>query len=533
MSFPRLLPLSALFLLSGCVYGVRQRSDQVQCDLSLRQYDQAPAGQAAPPRPIPGPEKAPAPAPGPGDKGLGRAAPAGMTDVQTTAFLGGAQAAKPEDITAIGAKRFKIPSDVPGSETAPLDFTKPKPGGKPGERIPMTPPERDAAIKKLYPPLPPLPEPPAAKPGPGGKPYTLAQLQELAAQYSPTLKQAISDVEAARGNVLQARAYPNPVVTYSQSPSSSGLSPSIIGVGITQTIRPGGKLKEQEAAARMALANADLALVRSRSDLSTQVRNAYFGLLVARETVRVNRAVSVLTDEVYRVQVDLAAALAATYEPSVLRAQADIARLAYDQSIKTYLYAWSQLVATIGLREHDMPLSEVAGRIDAFVPRYDYQKVLAHVLTRHTDVLTARNGIEIGKYNLKLQQIIPWYQDISVSLGMQQDLTIPPGVVTPATFSVGMPLSVWDQNKGNIIAAEAALVRALEEPHRVEMYWTNTLAANFASYTNNLKALEVYRDRILPDQVRAYRGVFDRRFLGGTQVKTPVAFADVVTAQQR
>jgi cobalt-zinc-cadmium efflux system outer membrane protein len=512
MPFARLLPLSALLLLGGCVYHVREQVDQQVCDLARLPYDLAPPGQAEPPRPIP------TPAPRPADKGQEGLAPSGQTDVQTTAFMEGAQADKP-DVTAKGLERLQIPPDVPASDTPPLDFSK------------MTAEERAEALKKLYPELSPLPDAPVAQPGPGGKPYTLAALQELAATYSSALKQAAADVMTARGNLLQARAYPNPTFAFEADPSSSGLTPTFQGISIDQPIKTGGKLKLQEAAARMDLMNAELALRRARSDLATQVRNAYFAVLVARETVRVNRAVAVLTDGVYRVQVDLAAQLAATYEPSVLRAQADLARLNYDQSIQTYLYAWSQLVATIGLRQRDLPLSELAGRIDAFVPHYDYEKVLAHVLTRHTDVLTARNAIEKANYNLKLARVTPWFQDMDVQVKVQKDFTTPPGQVVPSVV-VATPLSLWDQNKGNIMVAESALARALEEPHRAEMALTNTLAANFVGYSNNLRALQKYRDRILPDQVRAYRGVFERRYLGGAQVKTPVAFADVVTAQQ-
>jgi cobalt-zinc-cadmium efflux system outer membrane protein len=505
MPFTRFLPLSAMILLGGCVYGVHERADQIQCDLSLKPYDLAPPGQAEPVKPVPGPEKLPPPSPAP-------------TDVQTTALMEGAQADKP-DITEKGRLRFEIPPGVPGSETPRLDFSK------------MTDKERKAAFEKLYPPLPPLPAPPPALPGPGGKPYTLADLQQLAAQYSPTLKQAIYDVAAAQGNLYQARAYPNPTFSYANQPSTTGFGPTIQMLTLDQPIKTAGKLKLQEAAARMDLLNAELALRRARSDLSTAVRNAYFGVLVARETVRVNRAVAVMTDEVYRVQVDLAEKLAATYEPSVLLGQALQARLAYEQSLRTYASAWSQLAAAIGLRERDLPLSELAGRVDAFVPRYDQDKVLAHVLARHSDALTARNTILKGDYNLKLQRITPWFQDFDVAVSVTKDYTQPPGTILPG-FSIGMPLSVWDQNKGNIIAAEAALGRAHEESHRVEMNLTTTLATNYANYENNLLALEQYRDRILPAQVRAYRGVFERRYLGGAEVKTPVAFADVVTAQQ-
>ena len=98
--------------------------------------------------------------------------------------------------------------------------------------------------------------------------------------------------------------------------------------------------------------------------------------------------------------------------------------------------------------------------------------------------------------------------------------------VTP-TATVSVPLPIWDQNKGNIVAAEAALVRASEEPHRVEVNLTNNFAAAYTLYKNNVDALEYYRKFILPDQVRAYRGVFDRR-----RVDLSVAFGDLVQAQQ-
>ena len=63
-------------------------------------------------------------------------------------------------------------------------------------------------------------------------------------------------------------------------------------------------------------------------------------------------------------------------------------------------------------------------------------------------------------------------------------------------------MPVWDRNKGAITAAEAALIRASEGPHRVEMNLTNTLATAYSGYKNNLEALEYYRRYILPDQVR-------------------------------
>jgi cobalt-zinc-cadmium efflux system outer membrane protein len=95
------------------------------------------------------------------------------------------------------------------------------------------------------------------------------------------------------------------------------------------------------------------------------------------------------------------------------------------------------------------------------------------------------------------------------------------------TVTIGMPFPLWDRNRGNIIAAEGTLVRASEEPHRVETTLTTTLANNYNNYKNALDALEYYRRYILPDQVRAYRGVYARR-----QIDATSAFGDLVQAQQ-
>jgi cobalt-zinc-cadmium efflux system outer membrane protein len=404
-----------------------------------------------------------------------------------------------------------IPPEIPGSETSRIV-------------LPKEPAAMKRAVDQIYPELPPLPAEPVAQSGPDGQPYTLAVLQQLAAANSPTLRQAASDVEAARGNLIQARAYPNPTVGWNVQPSNDGSTAGVQGPFFDQTIKFAGKLKLASASAEMDLRNAELALKRARSGLATSVRNAYYAVLVAKETVRVNKALAHFTDEIYRLQERLLeGGFAAPYEPAALRAQAYITRLAYKQSIQTYIYAWKQLVAAIGLRQ--LPLTEVAGRIDAVIPYFDYDAVLAYVLRNHTDVLTARNGLDKARYGLKLAQIMP-YPDVDVNVSLLKEYALAPHQMVH-TVTIGFPFPIWDQNKGAIIAAEAALMRASEEPHRVEENLTTTLATAYTGYKTNLDALEYYRKFILPDQVRYYRGVFDRR-----QIDPSAAFGDLVTAQQ-
>jgi outer membrane protein, heavy metal efflux system len=406
-----------------------------------------------------------------------------------------------------------IPQRLPGAEAPDVDL--PKEG-----------PARQRAIDRFYGELPPVPAEPKVLPGPGGKPYTLADLQRLAAANSPTLRQAAADVKAAEGNLIQAKTYPNPTVSYLVDPSNNNSTAGVQGGAIDQPIITGGKMKLGVAAAQKNLDNAILALKRARSDLSTSVRNAYFTILVDVETLVLTRALVQFSDDIYRLQVGLlrAAQQVAPYEATALRAQTQINRLAYINAIQSYIYDWKALVATLGLPQ--LPLAQIAGEVDRFIPYYDFDDIRGHVLEHHTDVLTARNTVRIAQYNLKVAQVTPIFPNLDVRYSLEKDFALGP-FGTYQTLALGFPLPIWDQNKGNIIAAKGALIRASEESHRVEVSLTNSLALAYENYRNNLYSMEMYRRDILPDLVRYYRGAFDRR-----QIDAGVSFGDLIFAQQ-
>jgi cobalt-zinc-cadmium efflux system outer membrane protein len=507
MSRKRLL-LLGLVLLSGCRGGpVQQETDRVLIDMARRPFDVAPP-QTAESKPK---EEPALPVPKPANATKTDASEP-ETDIRTVALL---QADRASDKQA-GAKRqyeLKIPAGLPGAEAPLLPDT-----------FKMTVEQRQQTIHRLYPELPPLPDEPVPQPGPDGQEYTLADVQKLAVENSPTLRQAVSDVKSAEGALVQAKTYQNPTIAYQASPTNNNSNAGAQGGYIEQPLRMWGKMKLGIAAAQKDLDNAQLALRRARFDLSTNIRNAYFALIVAKETMRVNRALAHFTDEIYHFYIGYAASGAsASYEPAPLRAQAYTNRLAYKQAITGYIYAWKQLVAIIGLPQ--LPLTKVQGRVDHLIPYYDYDKVLAHVLANHTDVLTARNTFQKAQYNLKLAQITP-APDVDLLAAVWKESTIVPYVIFYQA-QVVMPIPIWDRNRGNIISAQAALIRAVEESHRVENALTNTLAANYANYRNNLYALDYYRRYILPDQVRYYRGTFGRR-----QADERASPGDLVLAQQ-
>ena len=375
------------------------------------------------------------------------------------------------------------------------------------------------------PELPPLPVEPKVQPGPEGKPYTLADFQRLAAANSPTLRQAASDVEAAKGNLIQAKTYPNPIVAYVLDPSNNNNTAGVQGGAIDQPIITGGKMKLGVGRGPEGPGQRGPGPEARAQDLATSVRNAYFTLLVDVETLVVTRALAQFSDEIYRLQTGLLKGTqAAPYEPTALRAQTYINRLAYKQAIASYIYDWKALVATLGLPQ--LPLSEVAGQVDRFIPYYDYDEVRAYVLQNHTDILTARNGVKIAQYNLKLAQVTPVFPDLDVSLLAGEGFRHSP-FGTYQTARARLPAAHLgpEQGEHHRRPGRAGPRRRRIAPRRGHP--DQQPGPGLRSYRNNLYAMEYYRRNILPDLVRYYRGIYARR-----QIDPSSAFGDLVFAQQ-
>ncbi len=512
-----------ILLIAGCLHPVGEKVDAVVCGLAAKPRDLD--GEQAVPQAT---SITPATYFQPGGR-----PPAAPETTPAEQPRTGTDATRPPAAGTLPG-RLTIPPGLPGASAPPILLPPLTPGNEAARR---------EAIARLYPKLEPVGPDPQPFPGPDGRPLTLADLQRLALSNNPLVKQAAANVVAAKGAALQAGAYPNPQVGYEQDTIFTAGGPGYVGGFFDQKIIMGSKLQLARAAATMDLQNAELALRRAETDSMTKVRGGYYAVLVAQENERVTRALAEFTTSIYEIQAEQVSkgGIAAPYEPLQVRALAVQARAALVTARNRYTSAWKQLAAALGLP--GMPPTELAGRIDAPLPVFDHDFVLNYALRNHTDVLTARNTFLKGQFNLRLarQQPIP---DVDVRLMLQKDYTGAPFNIDPSV-QVYMPLPVWDRNQGGIIQAQGNLVNASEEAHRVRDDLTTRLADAYERYATNRVLLAYYRDQILPDLVRAYRGIYQRfqtevapgagppgAVAPPAAVTTPPAFADVVVGQQ-
>jgi cobalt-zinc-cadmium efflux system outer membrane protein len=410
-------------------------------------------------------------------------------------------------------ERLQLPADLPGSSV-------------PRIKLPENKAEREEAIKQQFPALPALPEPYKPAPGPDGKPLTLASLRDIAYARNPLLRQANASVEAARGVALQVGLYPNPRVGYVGDSINQANTAGSQGGFVEQTIKTGHKLQLARGAALVDVEIAEFNLRRAEIDLLTQVRRNYYSVLAAERSFTVARALATLSNDVYTYQVArLRGGEGAAYEPLQARVLAVQARASLLQAQNRLISAWRQLAAT--LSTPNMPPTALAGSLDSGVPRFIAADVLTRVLANHTDVRIADRGISRAQLNLRLAEVTP-RPDVDLHYQVEYDKTAQPNNAMHGV-SIGVQLPLWNRNQGSIREAQANLARASDEPERVRNDLTTQVAAAFERYDNNRALVLMYRDQIIPDQVRAYRSLY---FRYSTEKPDDMNFNDVVTAQQ-
>jgi RNA polymerase sigma factor (sigma-70 family) len=322
---------------------------------------------------------------------------------------------------------------------------------------------------------PAAPEPPPRQEARAGtperaRPLSLADLQRLALSNSPLIRQAAADVEAARGAAIQVGAAP----AVADEPTADA------GTAV-------GKRSLSRAAALLDLRLAQLALRRAQADLRAAVRSGYFAVLAAREDLRVARDLARAAEDVLREEGTHAGALQA--------------RLALTQARQCDAPAWKQLAATLGLP--GLPPADLAGRLDGPLPTLRYEEALARVLGGHTDVLAAESRAERARVELQRARIAP-VPDAGLRAAVPKD--------------VAAPDPMWDRDKGSLLEAEAALLRATEEVGRVRTELTSRLAAAFERYEDSRRQVEWARTEVTPDRDRAWRRVCQDRRRGSGRV---------------
>lgn len=337
----------------------------------------------------------------------------------------------------------------------------------------------------------------------GPSPSTLPEFVDLAMQSHPKLRQALAQVEAARGKAVQARLYPNPLAAAGSpqmvAPGSgaanggNGASTQYYSM-VSQDVVTAGKLRLAQQAALREVQRAEYELIRARFDVLREVRQSFYALLVSQRRVEIYTLLLDIAKRSYEIGRQLADAGEGTKADvlfwSIERDRAEVRLLNASVYIET---GRRQLATAIGLPRADIGKLEA----DLFqkLPQFDLKTlqeavVRANALPRAAEADVARNQWALER---AVVQPIP---NVNLMGGYQREINYPPS--NQGLFQVTVAVPIFDRNQGNIRAARADIASARANLRTIELDLATQAAQAIAAYRTSQRLVEWYEQYILP-----------------------------------
>lgn len=316
---------------------------------------------------------------------------------------------------------------------------------------------------------------------------TLAKLEQLTLENHPTLAQGRAQLDGARGNWIQAGLPPNPVVGYSgQQLGSAGLAEQQ-GVFVGQEFVTGGKRRLDRQIATWKIQRAERELQTLRIRVITDVRIAYYEVLVAQR----RRELIVDLVRVSEQGVHLAEALfqgGEVSEADPLRAllEADKAEILLQNTINQHVESWRQLAAAVG--RSDMTLQQLEGELIPQGLNGSWQEVLQRMLSDSSELATAQADVEAARWAMQraCAEVVP---NVDVEAIVQDDRATGS---SNGNLQVTFPLPLLNRNQGGIRKARAEVVAAERALERLALDLQVRLAAAYQRYQSAENQVQQY-----------------------------------------
>ncbi len=340
-------------------------------------------------------------------------------------------------------------------------------------------------------------------------PLRLEDLERMAMDNNPTLKQAEANIRAAQGKRKQAGLYPNPTVGYNGEEISRGpiIRGGEHGFFVDQTIVTAGKLGKARKIFDHAVLQAEAEAEAQRYRVLNTVRKFYYQALAAQRRVELRQRLAALAEEAVQTSHGLFNVGQAD-RPDVLEAEieAQQMQLALEKEKNEQLRIWQQLASTVGISSFTpVPL---AGDFDGSLPDINPDAALAEILRSSPETKLAQVGVQRAQAALKLARAerIP---DILARGGLRYNRELLELDRKPVGWEgfadVGVKIPLFNRNQGNIAAAQSEILFAEQEMCRLELSLRARFSQAFTRYLTARRIAETYKRELIPRAEQAYQ----------------------------
>lgn len=323
---------------------------------------------------------------------------------------------------------------------------------------------------------------------------SLQDLEGMAMANNPTLVQANAQFQGEHGAAYQAGLPFNPIIGYTiEEIGSQDPAGELHGGYVSQEIVTGGKLRLSRAKwaqrAQIAATNAEAQQQRVLNDVQTQ----FYRTVAAQRVVAIHRKLVANGDDNVQTHREMLN-LGQTTASAVLQAEVEVRRdqLNLKDAENDLYQAWRTLVALVGCPELEPTILEdiLANTQEPL----EYEMALGQLLSNSPELVAARQKIRHDQIQLERERVEP-IPNILLDASVRRDDRAGD---TTADVSIGLPIPLFDRNRGTIQQAQADLTRAHAEARRLELELQTRLAAEYRTYLSAWQRVDEYQASMLP-----------------------------------
>ena len=341
---------------------------------------------------------------------------------------------------------------------------------------------------------------------------SLAEAQHLAFERNWDLLAAAAGVDAATAQKIVARQFPNPTLSQYTSLINVDNHPSATSEGnglwdrgydtifaINQLFEIGGKRRSRKLSALAGFEGAKALLFDARRTLDLAVARAYVAAAQAEDNVRVlMRSAESLREEAKIAEVRLQAGEISSADKSRIEITAEQFELNAQSANAAAAQARVALEVLLGA-PHPNADCELSDRLEALCATTTPLNTNS-VGTWRPDVVAADAALRKAEADLRFQKAMR-VPDPTVLAQYEHQ---PPDTPNTVGFGVSFPVPLWNRNRGNILAAEAAREAARLAFEKAKAQAVADIAVARLAYADASRRWQSYRERIRPksEQIR-------------------------------
>jgi len=342
-----------------------------------------------------------------------------------------------------------------------------------------------------------------------GKGLRLEDLERMALEANPTIRQAQALVDASAGRAQQAGLWPNPTFGANGEHVSKVTGGGAIGGFVEQRFITAGKLgldrkvAQQEKAVFVEHQNAQ------KQRLLNAVRNLYYQALGNQLLIQVRTDLVKLAERAVSVSQEMANVGQAD-KPDLLSAETESERIQLElvNALNARDRTWRQLGSV--LNHPTLKPTPLEGNLEE-IPKLEIEEALEAIYRDSPELRAAEVAVRQSEFSVRRAEVekIP---NLFIRGGLRNNREF--GEVGPfgpsqrrgleGIFDIGVEIPIFNRNQGGVKAAKAGAEHARFEVLRTKLSLQARLASEYKDYRDASAAVERYRTRILPKARQAY-----------------------------